>query len=123
VPDGQPHDAGSPVLQTWVGVHTVPHPPQLNSSPPEFGYTQYPEQFVSRKSQPFPQLELLHSALLPEQTVVQLPQCPGLFVMSTQVPLQFVFPAGHVHAPATHTWLFAHAVAHVPQWVRSFCES
>ena len=55
------------------------------------------------------------------QTVPQAPQLLLLIVVSTQMPLQSVSPAGHLHWPAWHVSPPVQALPHLPQSRRLAC--
>ncbi len=58
---------------------------------------------------------------LPGQTLPQLPQAFGFDVVSTQMPLHALWPAGHLQTPPVHVDPVAQALPQLPQWFVSVC--
>ena len=55
------------------------------------------------------------------QSFVHVPQCRASVDVSTQLPLQLVWPVGHWHAPPTHTSPVGQAVPQALQLFESVC--
>ena len=103
----------APLKQVWLFMQVAPHVPQLVES--LFRSTQAPPQALSPPAQLAEQTPLLHTGVVPEQTVPQAPQFLGSLVVSTQTPLQFWVSTGQTQLPPLHFWLALQAASHDPQ--------
>jgi hypothetical protein len=91
-----------------------PHPPQLTGS--LWKSTHEPLQTASAcVAHPAAHAALLHTAVVPEQTVPHAPQFAGSFAVLTHCVPQRVSPAGQPHLESPHVSLAPHAVVQEPQ--------
>jgi hypothetical protein len=97
------------VLPSGVA-HPVPVLPQ-SANPAAHVYEHFPVAQASPVTLTCGSAE--HATPQPPQLVTSVP------VTSTQVPEQFVVPAVHTHAPASHVWLEPQAVHDAPHAIGS----
>jgi hypothetical protein len=119
-PASAPHISNPPghaqleALQIIPWLHFVPHAPQLAGLLVVLVHTGGIPQFIVLGGQA--QTPMLHTAP-PVQASPHPPQLFTSVIVSTQAPVQFVVPAGHivVHIPA-QTCGAVHMMVHIPQF-------
>jgi hypothetical protein len=110
-----------------VELQTTPHPPQLVGSEEilvsQPSLAAGPLQSAKPALQVMPQLPFVQVAapLAELQTCPQLPQLLRSLLVSTQDPLQKVWPAKQTQVPLTHVWPPEQVLPQVPQLLLSFC--
>jgi hypothetical protein len=115
VPLGQLHER---LTHEAPPAQATPHPPQFFESIARS--TQPPLHAVSPAPQPFPHTPALQTRFVP-QALPQEPQFARSELVLTHVPLQMVWPVGHVHIALMHVAPVAHTVPHAPQFLASVC--
>jgi hypothetical protein len=109
----------APAVHAWSMRQRVPQAPQLRTSLESETHELPQRTWPIEQPDAHVRVIALQYGVAPEHVTPHAPQLKGSVPRSTQNPLQFVVPGGHVHVPPKQPWPGAHARPQAPQLLRS----